>query len=270
MGVLWDLIRVTIFGSRNNASRSSVPFDLARDIPSLAGKVIIITGAAGDLGRQTAVELARHGRLAKIYIVDVPRDESAKKELVDRVTQEAAQESGTPKSKPSHAGEPAESTAPTEIRFLDLDLGSFASIQKCAAEFTSHEERLDILLLNAGIMRPKPGTTKEGHEAHFGINYLGHTLLTRLLIRTMLRTAQQQPGSDVRVEIVASEGHAMAPKGGFQFEKLRTDCAKMVGKPPNSRIPHFSPLNPWHNVHMLIPEACDSPTHSAMGRASLP
>ena len=57
---LKDMARVTIFGSREKNS-----FEPARDIPSLAGKVILITGGLGDLGMQSAIELARHGRPAR-------------------------------------------------------------------------------------------------------------------------------------------------------------------------------------------------------------
>ncbi|KAF2689536.1 NAD(P)-binding protein [Lentithecium fluviatile CBS 122367] len=214
-----EMARVTLFGSRNKTSNGSgANFVAARDIPSLAGKVVLITGAAGDLGRQTAIELARHGRPARIYVADLPRDEAAKNAVVDNITHEAFGE--------SFEAERSDTSAPrTEVRFLELDLTSFESVRACAAEFVAKEERLDILLLNAGIIRVATGTTKEGYEVHFGLNYLGHALLSKLLVPTMVHTAQQQPGADVRVVVVSSEGHAMAPKGGIQFDKLKTDCA---------------------------------------------
>lgn len=52
--------------------------------------------------------------------------------------------------------------------------------------------------------------TKEGYEIQFGTNHLGHALLTELLLPTLLKTAEQ-PGSDVRVVDVSSEGHNLAP-----------------------------------------------------------
>jgi NAD(P)-dependent dehydrogenase (short-subunit alcohol dehydrogenase family) len=208
---LREFVRVVLFGSPNK----STAFVAARDIPSLEGKVILITGAAGDLGRQTAIELARYGRPARIYIADLPRDEVAKEAVVGHINHEAF-------------GHDDKSPAGTEVRFLEVDLTSFASVRNCAAEFLAKEERLDIFLLNAGIIRVATGTTKEGYEVHFGLNYLGHALLSKLLVPTMVRTAQQQPDADVRIVVVSSEGHTMAPKGGIQFDKLRTDCANMV------------------------------------------
>ncbi|KAI1387327.1 uncharacterized protein F4822DRAFT_279442 [Hypoxylon trugodes] len=215
MNVLKGMARVTLFGSRNDGS--GVSFEPSRDIPSLAGKIILITGAAGDLGRQTTIELARYGKPARIYIADLPLDEDGKKELLNRIDREVHDGS---------AFNEEQDTTPTDLRYIDLDLTSFESVQKCAAEFIAQEERLDLLVLNAGIIRIMPGKTKEGYEIHFGLNYLGHSLLARLLTATMKRTAQQ-PDADVRLVVVSSEGHAMAPKGGIQFEKLKTDCAKM-------------------------------------------
>lgn len=220
------MLRVTLLGSRNQGrGRGAASFKPERDIPSLAGKVVLVTGAAGDIGRVTATELARHGRPARIYVADLPpRDEAAKAQLLDRIRHEAA--AG------SESEEGGDTTATTEIRFLDLDLGSFESVRRCAAEFLAREARLDILILNAGIIRMATGVTKEGHECHFGINYLGHALLAKLLTPVMLRTAEQQRGGSergrVRMVVVSSEGHLMAPKQGIVFEELRTDCPKMV------------------------------------------
>ncbi|KAL4994767.1 hypothetical protein BDV10DRAFT_197265 [Aspergillus recurvatus] len=221
MSNIWDMIRVVLFGSHNAASRDGVPaFDPARDIPSLAGKVILVTGAAGDLGRQTTIELARHGRPSRIYIADLPRSEDAKQALARQIKHEAYGDS------PSSNAEPA-ATPATEIRFLELDLASFDSVRKCAHEFAAQEQQLDILILNAGIIRVAPATTIEGYEIHFGVNYLGHALLSRLLMPVLLQTTQRQTGADVRVVVVSSEGHISAPKQGVDFDIVKTDAVNL-------------------------------------------
>lgn len=199
-------VRVTLLGSKN---QGGVAFDPARDIPDLAGKVVLVTGGAGDLGRQVAVDLARHGP-ARIYIADLPRNDDGGESIVRAIREEA----GT-------------ASADVEIRYLAVDLSSFESIQMAAARLRVDEERLDIVILNAGIMRVRPGTTKEGYEIAFGINYLGHALLTKLLLPTLLRTAEL-PGADVRVVAVSSEGHKLAPKGGILFDKLKGPCEDLV------------------------------------------
>jgi NAD(P)-dependent dehydrogenase (short-subunit alcohol dehydrogenase family) len=221
MRELGDMIRVTLFGSRNDALNGDAPpFDPTHDIPSLAGKVVLITGGAGGLGRQTAIELARYGRPASIYIADLARDKNRQQELIKYVEHEAYENQ-------QHAMQVDEPR--TDIKFLELDLGSFDSIRSCATNFVTQEQRLDILFLNAGVIRVPPLTTVEGYEIHFGINYLGHALLSRLLLPTLLRTVQQQSGADVRVVVLSSEGLVMAPKEGIDFDKVRTDCASMVG-----------------------------------------
>jgi retinol dehydrogenase-12 len=101
-----------------------------------------------------------------------------------------------------------------------LDLSSWVSIRRCAADFVTREQRLDLLYLNAGIIRVAPGVTAEGYESHFGINYLGHALLARFLLPTMLRTTQRTPG--VRIVTVSSEGHRLAPKGAL----ISTGCRR--------------------------------------------
>lgn len=63
--------------------------------------------------------------------------------------------------------------------------------------------------------------TKEGYEIQFGTNHLGHALLTKLLLPTLLNTAEQ-PGSDVRVIDVSSEGHNFAPGIIYDQDKLET------------------------------------------------
>ncbi|KAI0108908.1 NAD(P)-binding protein [Nemania sp. FL0031] len=207
------MLRVTLFGSKNSATNGT-SFEPERDIRSLAGKVILITGGSGGLGRQTVTELARYGRPAHIYIADMAIDQSAKATLIDQITKDA------------YDGKDDGSSRPTTIHFLDLDLTSFASVRACAAEFLSQEKRLDILMLNAGVIRVPPMLTSQGYELHFGLNYLGHALLTRLLLPALQRTAQSDD-SDVRIVVISSEGHAITPKGGIQYGSVKSNCSEM-------------------------------------------
>lgn len=142
-----DMFRVDFLGSRNS---SGAVFEPARDIPSLAYRVVLITGAAGDLGRNTTIQLARYGRPARIYIADLPRDDEAKTALARRILREAYGDTDV---------EPDTIRPRTEIRFSDLDLSSFASVRKCAAGFAAQEKWLDTLFLNAGIIHVTPETT---------------------------------------------------------------------------------------------------------------
>jgi NAD(P)-dependent dehydrogenase (short-subunit alcohol dehydrogenase family) len=224
MSGVWDMFRVTVFGSDNSASRTGAEaFDPERDIPSLAGKIILITGAAGDLGRQTTIDLIRYGKPKIVYIADLPRSEDEKQAVLDDIRHEAY---GVRQSQSADTAGGDE----TSVRYLDLDLGSFESIRKCARQFLDDNARLDVLICNAGIIRMTPGTTTDGYEVHFGINYLGHALLVRLLVPLLLETAEKETEAeaDVRIVIVSSEGHVFASEGGVEFDVVKTDGARMV------------------------------------------
>ena len=109
------------------------------------------------------------------------------------------------------------------VTFLPLDLASFDSISSATKSFKRQSQRLDVLINNAGAMALPPGTTSEGYEIQVGTNHVGHALLTRLLLPTMLSTAKEID-SDVRIIHVASEGHQLAPRsGGLRLDKTQLD-----------------------------------------------
>lgn len=108
------------------------------------------------------------------------------------------------------------------IKRLALDLASCQSVKTAAQTFCDSCDRLDILLLNAGTMSYTPGMTEDSFEVHFGINYVGHALLTKLLLPTLLNTTQTDPDSDVRIIFVSSAVHKQAPVGGIQFDNLKS------------------------------------------------
>ncbi|CAH0054445.1 unnamed protein product [Clonostachys solani] len=117
-------------------------------------------------------------------------------------------------------------TAEANIQVLDLDLASFASVQAAAARVVGETDRLDLLHLNGGIGMVPAGTTLEGYELQFGTNYMGHVLLTQLLLQTLLKTASI-PGPDVRI---VSIGHKLfAPNKGMISGELKTDMENHGG-----------------------------------------
>src|ERR1700710_3077828 len=120
----------------------------ATDLPSFAGRTVIVTGANSGLGEVTARELARVG--AKVI-------------LAVRTT--------------SKGGTAAEGmTGDVEVRKLDLqDLGSIR-------EFADGVDAVDVLINNAGIMAVPLARTVDGFESQFGTNHLGHFALTNLLL----------------------------------------------------------------------------------------
>ncbi|EDU48246.1 FabG Dehydrogenase with different specificities related to short-chain alcohol dehydrogenase [Pyrenophora tritici-repentis] len=170
-------------------------FNPAQDIGSLEGKVILVTGGNAGLGKQTIAYLSAHNP-ARIYLA--ARSESKAREAVTSI------KSSVPNA--------------CEIVHLPLDLTSFTSIAEAASTFKARESRLDILVNNAGIMATPYSTTKEGYEIQFGTNHMGHALLTKLLLPTLLDTAKL-PGADVRVVNLSSRGHLLAVSKGIEFNQ---------------------------------------------------
>lgn len=70
-------------------------------------------------------------------------------------------------------------------------------------------------------MAHPPGLSKDGYEIQFATNHLGHAMLIKELLPTLLKTAKQ-PESDVRIVLITSTGWRGHPKGGVQFSTLNT------------------------------------------------
>lgn len=199
-------------------STSGVSFTPAKDIPDLSGKVIFITGgilaplhcfplhqnhtltsssSPGNvgLGKESALQLSAHNP-SHIYL------------------------SCRNRSKAEAAIRSIQSTVPSaRLTFIQCDLTSLSSVLSAAQEFTRRESRLDILMLNAGIMAVPAAATDDGYEIQFGTNHIGHALLTKLFMPTLLKTAVL-PGADVRVVALSSIAHVTA--GGIQFAGLKS------------------------------------------------
>ncbi|KAK3313047.1 hypothetical protein B0H66DRAFT_569423 [Apodospora peruviana] len=187
------MVEIPFFGG-------GVSFNPTTDIPSLAGKVILVTGGNSGLGKQAILDLVKHSP-ARIWLA--ARNAENARNTVAEIT------SRCPDAAPL-------------IKTLDLDLTSFESIKAAAGRVVAESDRLDILMLNAGIMMAPAGQTKEGYEIQFGTNHVGHAFLTKLLLEPLLLpTASRQ--EDVRVVVVSSEGHRLPTMTGIPYDKVKTD-----------------------------------------------
>lgn len=115
-----------------------------------------------------------------------------------------------------------------DIQYIPLDLASFSSIKAAAEHFTRNNSRLDLLVLNAGVMAEPAVTTPDGYEVQFGTNHVGHFLLTKLLLPTLLKTTTKQSDADVRVVTVASAANSMAPATHGLYEAM-TSTETLLG-----------------------------------------
>ncbi|KAM7376463.1 hypothetical protein PAMP_006194 [Pampus punctatissimus] len=124
----------------------------------VAGKTVIITGGNTGIGKATALHLAKMG--ARVILACRNR-ERAKAAIAD-----IQRETGS-----------------TDVHYMHLDLGSLKSVRNFAETFLQTESRLDLLINNAGLVAD--GWTEDGFGIQFGVNHLGHFLLTCLLLERL-------------------------------------------------------------------------------------
>jgi NAD(P)-dependent dehydrogenase (short-subunit alcohol dehydrogenase family) len=156
----------------------------------LGQKTVLITGATGGIGFETAADLAGRGYSVLLHGRNATKAETA----ADRIRER-------------HAG--------SEIRTVIGDVGQLSDLHRMAEEVLSTTPRLDVLVNNAGVWNSHQEFTNEGVEKTFAVNHLAYFLLSHLLLAP-LRAAPQG-----RIICVASDSHKQI-KGMF-FDNLNLD-----------------------------------------------
>ncbi|XP_043986823.1 dehydrogenase/reductase SDR family member 13-like [Gambusia affinis] len=159
----------------------------------LHGKTVIVTGSNTGIGKATAIELAKRGARVILACRSKQRGEAA--------LQDVKRESGS-----------------GQVVFMQLDLASLKSVRSFAENFLKTEPRLDILINNAGVLLI--GRTEDGFGLMFGVNHLGHFLLTNLLLDRLKECGPS------RVVNVSSAAHNW---GRVDFDCLNTHRDLGVG-----------------------------------------
>lgn len=131
------------------------------DIPDQRGRVVVVTGANGGLGLQTARVLAAKGA----HVVLAARDRAKLARAVETIRQ-VRPEAG--------------------LSAVPLDLGSLQSVRDAAAMVLAEHPVVDLLVNNAGVMAAPEGRTVDGFETQLGVDHLGHWGLTGLLLPALL------------------------------------------------------------------------------------
>ncbi|XP_039064335.1 short-chain dehydrogenase TIC 32 B, chloroplastic-like [Hibiscus syriacus] len=106
-----------------------------------------------------------------------------------------------------------------EIIVLEIDLSSLASVKKFCTQFLALGLPLNILINNAGIFSQNLEISEEKIEMTFATNYLGHFLLTELLIEKMIETAEQT-GIQGRIINLSSVIHSWVKRDCFTFNQM--------------------------------------------------
>jgi NAD(P)-dependent dehydrogenase (short-subunit alcohol dehydrogenase family) len=142
------------FGRRSTAEQVSEGVDLS-------GRHAIVTGASGGLGLETTRVLALRGAEVTMACRDLEKADAARRRIV-------AESGGR--------------IDPDVLALEYLDLAHLDSVRAFAGRTLAHDRPIHLLVNNAGVMLPDRRETRDGYEAHFGINHLGHFLLTTLLL----------------------------------------------------------------------------------------
>ncbi|EFN75273.1 retinol dehydrogenase 11 [Harpegnathos saltator] len=159
-----------------------------RSTSNLHGLVFLVTGANSGIGKETVKELAKRNAT----IIMACRDMKSAKNVIAEIR----------------------SKIPTgELIPMELDLASFVSIREFANKVLKDFSQIHVLINNAGVYAPLKdrALTKDGFEIHFGVNHLGHFLLTNLLLDCLKQSAPS------RVVVVTSK---LLESGVIDFSNL--------------------------------------------------
>ncbi len=163
----------------------------------LSGRNYIVTGANSGSGLATTEQLVRQGA----HVIAACRRVSAGEEATNHLSSERG-----------------------SVEVLELDLNSLASVRRFVATMKDTYDQLHGLVNNAGVMSTPKGETEDGFETQFGINYLGHFLLTEMLLDVLKKSAPS------RIVCVSSLAHAGMQKRSatidlddLKYEKRKYD-----------------------------------------------
>jgi NAD(P)-dependent dehydrogenase (short-subunit alcohol dehydrogenase family) len=158
---------------------------------SMQGKVVVITGSNDGIGKETAVGVAAQGATTVLACRNQEKAAAAAQEVTRR-------------------------TGNDDVHVVVLDLADLASVEEAAAQILARWDRLDVLINNAGGIWTGRQETAHGFEQTFGVNHLGHFLLTGLLLARLTESAPS------RIINLTSVGHHAAWRG-MRFDDLQSE-----------------------------------------------
>ena len=145
-------------------------------------KTVLITGASAGIGFASACEFAARDLVVCLACRDPLKGARARARILDELPW-------------------------AQVEVFRLDLSSFASIRQFVEAYGSQHGVLDVLVNNAATVPLKLQHTQDGFEMQFGVNYLGHFLLTHLLL-PMMQSGVEAHG-EARIVHVSSLAHVL-------------------------------------------------------------
>eukprot|EP01083_Nonionella_stella_P084846 234943_1 len=167
--------------------------DVAATDVDLSGQVIIVTGSNTGIGKPTAKVLLSHGATVIMACRNTQKALEARDDIIQQLSS-------------NNFKNATRKDLESRLDFIQLDLSSLRSVETFSDTFQSQYDRLNQLILNAGVIVPQFETTHDGIEKIFGVNHIGHHYLTQLLTSLLIRTAAQSKRIS-RVIAVSSDAH---------------------------------------------------------------
>lgn len=151
--------------------------DLRRRMQNdMKNRTVLVTGSTDGIGKETALQLARLGAQVLLHGRDKEKGMAVLEEIRG-------------------------STGNDRLQFFQADLSMQKQVRKMAAEIRKSNDRLHVLINNAGTFEPERRITEDGLEKTFAVNYLAQFLLSRELLDLMVKSAP------ARIINVASIAH---------------------------------------------------------------
>jgi len=155
---------------------------------NVAEATILVTGATEGLGKRVASALAGQGATLLLH--------GRNRERLQATMEEVSEQTGSEK-----------------LRSYLADFSSLDAVHKLAERILSDEDRLEVLINNAGIIVQERKESEDGYELTFSVNYLSHFLLTRLLLPLLEHSAPS------RIVNVASAGQSRVDFSNLMLEQ---------------------------------------------------
>lgn len=164
-------------------------------------KIVLVTGANSGTGKATVARLADMG--AKVIMLC--RSETRGKQAWDEIMQQPGR----------------------NVRLMFCDLSSMTSIREFAERFKAEYAHLDVLINNAGVITPDRQETQDGLELQFGVNHIGHFMLTLLLLDLLKKAAAG------RIVVVGSGAHNV---GKIHFDDINLKKYNVIKSYSQSKL----------------------------------
>ncbi|XP_041067359.1 dehydrogenase/reductase SDR family member 12 [Carcharodon carcharias] len=206
------------------AAQQFAPKELDVDV---SGRCFLITGANSGIGKATALEIAKRGGIVHLVCRNKERAEAAKAEIVNETNNK-------------------------EVYVHILDMSRPKMIWEFADKFQQANDKLNVLINNAGCMINRRELTEDQLETNFATNTLGTYILTTALVPLLEKC------EDARVITVSSGGMLVQKLNvdDLQFEKGRFDGTMAYAQNKRQQV---TMTEQWAKIHKNIHFSCMHP-----------